>query len=246
MLSPEEEARYDRQMRIEGWGEEGQIKLKKSKVVVAGVGGLGSPVALYLAAAGIGKIKLVDDEKVELSNLNRQILHWEEDVGRYKVDSAAEKLRRFNRGVEVLPDRSRISRESALKIVKGFDAVVDALDNFEARFYLNEACVKENIPLVHGAVQGFEGRVATILPRASPCLMCIYGRIEAPRASFPVVGAAPAAVASLQAMEVIKLVTGIGRPATGKLIILDGLTMEFEEIKVDRDPNCGVCGDKEP
>lgn len=246
MLSPEEEARYDRQMRIEGWGEEGQIKLKKSKVVVAGVGGLGSPVALYLAAAGIGKIKLIDDEKVELSNLNRQILHWEEDIGKYKVDSAAEKLRRFNRKVEVLPDRSRISRESAPKLVEGFDVVVDALDNFEARFYLNEACVKENIPLVHGAVQGFEGRIATILPRVSPCLTCIYGRVKAPRTSFPVVGAAPAAVASLQAMEVIKLVTGIGKPAAGKLIILDGLTMEFEEIKVDRDPNCGVCGDKKP
>ncbi|HID17518.1 TPA: HesA/MoeB/ThiF family protein, partial [Candidatus Bathyarchaeota archaeon] len=143
MLSLKEVARYDRQMRIEGWGEEGQIKLKKSKVVVAGVGGLGSPVALYLAAAGIGKIKLVDNEKVELSNLNRQILHWEEDVGKYKVDSAAEKLRRFNRKVEIVLDQSRISRENAPKLVKGFDAAVDALDNFEARFYLNEACVKE-------------------------------------------------------------------------------------------------------
>jgi len=241
-LNLKEKIRYDRQMMIEGWGEEGQLKLKSAKVVIAGVGGLGCPTALYLTAAGIGEIKLIDNEKVELSNLNRQILHWEKDIGKFKVDSAAEKLRKINNKVKITIEKTTITEENASRLINGFNLVIDALDNFETRFYLNKACVEKGIPMIHGAIEGFEGRFTTIIPKTSPCLACIYGKIPFHKEKFPVVGVTPAVIAALQSMEAIKLIVGIGELTINRLIIFDGLKMEFDEIKIEKIDECKVCG----
>jgi adenylyltransferase/sulfurtransferase len=241
-LNLKEKIRYDRQMMIKGWGEEGQLKLKSAKVVIAGVGGLGCPTALYLTAAGVGEIKLIDNEKVELSNLNRQILHWEKDIGKFKVDSAAEKLRKINSKVKITMEKTTITEENASKLINGFNLVIDALDNFETRFYLNKACVEKGIPMIHGAIEGFEGRFTTIIPKTSPCLACIYGKIPFYKGKFPVVGVTPAVIAALQSMEAIKLIVGIGELTINRLIIFDGLKMEFDEIKIEKINECKVCG----
>jgi len=241
-LNLKDAIRYDRQMMIKGWGEKGQIKLKSSKIVIAGVGGLGCPAALYLTAAGVGEIKLIDNEKVELSNLNRQILHWESDIGKFKVKSAEEKLKKINSEVNVTVETSSITEENAFELIKGFNLVIDALDNFEARFYLNKACVENNIPLIHGAIEGFEGRFTTIIPKTSPCLACIYGKIPFYKGKFPVVGVTPAVIAALQSMEALKLIIGIGELTINRLLIFDGLKMEFNEVKIERNVKCKVCG----
>ncbi|MBS7655476.1 HesA/MoeB/ThiF family protein [Candidatus Bathyarchaeota archaeon] len=229
-------------MMIKGWGEKGQLKLKSAKIVIAGVGGLGCPSALYLTAAGVGEIKLIDNEKVELSNLNRQILHWESDIGKFKVDSAREKLKKINSEVNVTIEKSSITEENAIELIKGFNLVIDALDNFEARFYLNKACVEKGVPLIHGAIEGFEGRFTTIIPKTSACLACIYGKIPFYKGKFPVVGVTPAVIAALQSMEALKLIIGIGELTTNRLLIFDGLKMEFDEVKIKRDSECKVCG----
>jgi adenylyltransferase/sulfurtransferase len=241
-LNFKEITRYDRQMMIKGWGEEGQLKLKSTKIVIAGVGGLGCPAALYLTAVGFGEIKLIDNEKVELSNLNRQILHWESDIGKFKVDSAAEKLKKINSEVNITIEKSIITEENAAELIKGFNLVIDALDNFEARFNLNKACIENNIPLIHGAIEGFEGRLTTIIPKASPCLACIYGKIPFYKGKFPVVGVTPAIIAALQSMEAIKLILRIGELTINRLLIFDGLRMEFNEVKVEKNIECKVCG----
>ncbi len=241
-LNFKELTRYDRQMMIKGWGESGQLKLKSAKIVIAGVGGLGCPAALYLTAAGIGEIKLIDNEKVELSNLNRQILHWEQDIGKFKVDSASEKLKKINSEVKIIVEKTTITEENASKLIKGFNLVIDALDNFEARFHLNKACIENGIPMIHGAIEGFEGRFTTIIPKISPCLTCIYGKIPSYKGKFPVVGVTPAVIAVLQSMEAIKLIVGIGKLTINRLVIFDGLNMEFNEIKIEKNNKCEVCG----
>lgn len=242
-LSTQELERYDRQIRVKGWSVEGQSKIKSARVVIAGVGGLGCPSALYLAAAGVGSLKLVDNGKVELSNLNRQILHSESDLGKFKVDSAKEKLSRINQYVNIETSRETISESNVDNLVEGYDVLVDAMDNFETRFILNRAAVRNNIPFVHGSIEGLHGHMMTIIPGKSPCLYCLYGNVQLKQAAFPVVGPAPAVIASLQSMEVLKLITGIGKSATHKLIVIDGTYMEMREIMVKRNSDCPVCGD---
>jgi adenylyltransferase/sulfurtransferase len=241
MLTTDELERYDRQIMIEEIGEKGQERLKKSRVAIAGMGGIGSPVALYLTAAGIGKIRIIDHDHVTLSNLNRQILHWEEDIGKKKVDSAETKLRNLNRAVEIETIAETITEENIFRLVEGCDAIVDAMDNLPTRYILNRCAIKKHIPFFHGAVHGFEGRVMTILPGETACLRCMF-RGPVPQEKFPVIGVVPAMIGSIQATEVIKYFAGIGNLLTNRLLIYDGLRLAFSEFIVKRNPECDHCG----
>ena len=242
MLTRDELERYDRQIMIMGVGEEGQEKLKKAKVFIAGAGGLGSVTATYLAAAGVGVIRVVDHDRVELSNLNRQVLHWDEDIGKKKVDSAVEKLKRLNLRVKVEAIEEMITEVNISQLVDGFDLIVDAMDNLPARYLLNKVAIERNIPFFHGAVHGFEGRAMTIIPGETACLRCIY-RGAIIEGKFPVIGVTPGVIGCIQATEVIKYIVGIGQLLTNRLLIYDGLNMKFTEFSVKRDPNCEHCGD---
>ena len=241
-LSTAELERYDRQMRIKEWGVAGQLKLKKARVMVAGGGGLGCPASIYLAAAGVGNITIVDKEKVELSNLNRQVLHWTNDVGLLKGDSITKKLCQLNPEIKVKAVSKEITKTNACALVRGFDVVVDCMDNWATRFILNEACVAEDVPLVHAGIYGLYGQVTTIMPRKGPCLRCILPKPPPEEKKFPVLGATPGTLGLLEAFETIKLLTGIGQPLVGRLVYFDGENMTFQEIKVERKPNCPVCG----
>jgi len=240
MLTKHDLERYDRQITIKGIGEEGQERLKRAKVVIAGGGGLGSPAAIYLAAAGVGMIRLVDSDRVELSNLNRQVLHWDKDIGRSKVASAAEKLKKLNQRVEIEAIDEVITETNISQLVDGFDLIVDAMDNLPTRYLLNKAAVDKNIPFFHGAVYGFEGRAMTIIPGKTACLRCIY-RGVIPEEKFPVIGVTPAVIGCIQATEVIKYIVGAGKLLTDRLLIYDGLNMKFTEFRVKKDPNCEHC-----
>ncbi len=241
MLTPGERERYDRQIIIGEIGQEGQEKLKRSRVVIAGAGGLGSPIAIYLAAAGVGMIRMIDHDRVALSNLNRQILHWEGDLGRKKVDSARTKLRNLNSAVEIEAMAETITAGNISQLVGGCDVIVDAMDNLPTRYMLNRCALEKNIPFFHGAVNGFEGRAMTIIPGKTACLRCMY-RGEVPQEKFPVIGVAPAVIGSIQATEVIKYLVGIGKLLTNRLLIYDGLEAAFSEFRVNRNPNCDHCG----
>jgi len=241
MLTNDDLIRYGRQILYTGFGEEGQERLKQSHVVVAGLGGLGCSAALYLTCAGIGHITLVDCDRVEPSNLNRQVLHYEQDIGERKVFSAARKLAQLNSSVEVTPVFKKVTERNARGLIKGASLVVDGMDNFRARFILNKACVSEGIPFIHGGVHGLFGEVTTILPRRTPCLACIFPELPQRRGAFPVFGVTPALVAVLQATEAIKLLAGFGRLLTGKMLYFNGETMEFTLCNLVRNPNCQVC-----
>jgi molybdopterin/thiamine biosynthesis adenylyltransferase len=243
MLTSQEKQRYNRQIMIQGIGEAGQEKLKSAKVVIAGGGGLGSPSAIYLAAAGVGILRIVDHDRVELSNLNRQILHWDKDVGREKVESAAEKLKQLNCNVTIDAIATTINESNVDSFVEGFDVILDAMDNLPTRFLLNRAAVRHGIPFIHGAVYGLEGRAMTILPGKSACLRCLY-RGAPPPGKFPVVGTTPAVIGAIQATEAIKLITGIGSPLANRLLVYDGLNMKFMELTVNRRENCEHCGNQ--
>ena len=240
-LSPEELARYDRQISV--IGVEGQEKLKKARVLIVGVGGLGSIVSLYLVAAGVGELVLLDEGVVELSNLNRQILYDTSDIGKPKVTVASEKLRRLNPWVSIKPIQARASEELLDKLVNEVDLVIDALDNWESRLVLNKVCVKHNKPLIHAGIQGFYGQLMVVVPRVTPCLQCIVPRSPLTPSKIPVLPPTPGVLGSLQANEAIKIITGIGKPALNKLIVYDGLKMEFTVVNVYRNPNCPICGD---
>ncbi|WXG41434.1 MAG: HesA/MoeB/ThiF family protein [Candidatus Freyarchaeum deiterrae] len=240
-LSISEKDRYDRQMRVSGWGEEGQKKLKQSKVVVMGVGGLGCPASLYLGAAGVGHLVLVDKDSSELSNLNRQILHWQKDIGKPKVLSAKEKILALNPEIKVEALKTDITEQNIDKLISGATVIVDAMDNFEIRYMINEACVKNKIPFVHAGIYGFQGQMTTIVPGKSPCLKCIFP-VKPPEAErFPVVGVTPGLLGILQATEVIKLILGIGEPLIGKLLFFDLEDMTFVTCETRGDSNCPVC-----
>jgi len=241
MLTIDERERYDRQIMIRGLGEDGQEKLKRAKVIIAGSGGLGSAASVYLVAAGVGTIRIVDHDRVELSNLNRQVLHWGKDIGRNKVDSAAEKLSQLNQGVKIESVEEMINEANIQRLVAGFDLIVDAMDNLPTRYLLNKAAIENHIPLVHGAVYGFEGRAMTIIPGKTACLRCVYRGII-PQEKFPVIGVTPAVIGCLQATEVIKYIAGIGKLLTNRLLVYDGLNMKFTELIAKRDPNCEHCG----
>jgi len=241
MLTGDESVRYDRQIMIPGIGEEGQEKLKQAKAVIAGGGGLGSPAAIYLVAAGVGTIRIVDHDRVELSNLNRQVLHWDEDLGRKKVDSATEKLRKLNREVKIEAMEETITENTIAELVAGFDLIVDATDNLPTRYLLNKAAIDNNIPFFHGAVHGFEGRALTVIPGKTACLRCVYRGLIPPE-KFPVIGVTPAVIGCIQATEVIKYIVGIGKLLANRLLVYDGRNMRFSELVVKKNPNCEHCG----
>jgi adenylyltransferase/sulfurtransferase len=242
MLTPEERQRYDRQIIIPGFGETGQEKLKKARVVIAGSGGLGSPISLYLAAAGVGTIRIIDNDKVELSNLNRQILHWDKDIGKEKAGSAHDKLTQLNKNINIETINATIDETNVFTLVAGCDVIVDAMDNMPARYLLNKAAIKNKIPFVHGAVSGLEGRAMTVIPGKTACIKCLY-HAAPPKTKFPVLGATPGIIGSIQATEVIKYLTGIGTLLTNRMLIYDGLNMKFTELSVVRNIHCEDCGD---
>ena len=242
MLTERELQRYDRQMMIYGFGEEGQEKLKKARVFIAGAGGLGSPVAIYLAVAGVGTIRIVDHDRVELSNLNRQILHRDEDINEKKTDSASDKLKKLNPDISIETIYKTINDTNAAQLVGDADLIVDAMDNLPTRYLLNKTAIEKKIPFIHGAVYGYEGRAMTVIPGESACLNCLYHGVKAKKEKFPVIGVTPAVIGCIQATEVIKYITGQGELLTGRLLNYDALRMKFTEFTINRDPECQHCG----
>ena len=226
---------------VHGFGEEGQEKLKRTKAFIAGAGGLGSPAAIYLAVAGIGTIRIADHDTVDLSNLNRQILHWDTNVGEKKVDSAAAKLKQLNQDIRIETYTGTINETNVSRLVADSDLIVDAMDNLPTRYLLNKTAIEKQIPYFHGAVYGFEGRAMTILPGKTACLYCLYHGASVAAEKFPVVGVTPAIIGCIQATEVIKYVTGLGELLTDKLLNYDALSMRFNEFKIKRDPDCQHC-----
>ncbi len=235
--------RYDRQIRV--FGEKGQEKLKNSRVAVVGLGGLGCPASFFLAAAGVGKLLLVDYEGIELSNLNRQILHWEEDVGeKKKTKSAQQKLKRLNSDIEVEVFDGKIIEDN-LDILEDVDVVVDALDNFETRYLLNQFAVEEKIPFIHAAVEGTYGQMITIVPDETPCLRCLFPEPPEKQATFPILGTTSGLFGTLLANETIKFLTSHGEALKGKLLVFDLGRNNAEFIEVGKDPECDVCSEKD-
>jgi len=241
--------RYSRQLILAEVGGEGQRRLQQAKVLVIGAGGLGSPAALYLAAAGVGHIGIVDSDAVELSNLQRQLLHTTADVGTAKVDSARRTLIALNPETEVLTYPLRLTSQNILGVIADYDIVVDATDNHPARFLINDACVLSRKPFAHGSVLRFEGQVMTILPGEGPCYRCLFEQ-PPPPGLLPscqeagVLGAVPGVIGTIQATEVIKWVLGKGKLLVGRLLIYDALNLEFRQVAVPRNPDCPVCGER--
>ncbi|RLF05779.1 MAG: adenylyltransferase [Thermoprotei archaeon] len=232
--------RYDRQLKL--LGLEGQERLRRARVMVVGVGGLGCAASLYLAAAGVGKILLVDPERVELSNLNRQVLYWARDLGGLKVEVAARKLTEFNPEISVDALAIRVTPDNVEELVSRVDLVVDGLDNWEARLLVNDACVRLGKPFIHAAVEGLRGEMMVVMPGKGPCLRCLVRRPPPNRAPLQVLGATPCLMAMMQVTEAVKIFTGVGEPAIGRLILYDGYQMRFSEVMVRRRPDCPSCG----
>lgn len=247
-LTEEQVERYSRHILLPQVGEEGQQRIRQARVLCIGAGGLGSPAAYYLVAAGVGTLGLVDMDEVDISNLQRQILHSTRDVGKPKVESAAEKLSRLNPDVKLELHQTRLTSENAFDLVDRYDVVVDGCDNFPTRYLVNDVCVFLNKPTVHGSVFRFEGQATVFLPGKGPCYRCLYPLPPAP-GEVPscqeagVLGAVPGFIGSLQAAEALKLVLGVGQPLVGRLLSYDALAMSFREFKLRRDPECPVCGD---
>ncbi len=242
MLTDKETMRYQRQMLIAGWGEQGQEKIRSSRVFIAGIGGLGCPAALYLAAAGIGSMKICDPGEVYMTNLNRQVLYREWDVGRRKVLAAREALMDMNPHVDIEAVDEAITTENAARLTEGCALILDCLDNFETRHILNRVAVERDIPFVHAGIEGLSGQVAFIHTPASPCLYCLFPGSPPPKSVFPVAGMTPGIIGSLQACEAVKHITGIGRTLQGKLLVWDGELMRFETLEIAKNPDCPVCG----
>jgi adenylyltransferase/sulfurtransferase len=247
MLSHDELIRYSRHLILPEIGLAGQERLKAARVLLVGAGGLGSPAALYLAAAGIGTIGLIDFDVVDRSNLQRQVLHGTAAVGMSKLASARARLADLNPHVQVETIESRLEAANALEHLRGWDVVVDGSDNFPTRYLVNDACVLLGIATVYGAVLRFEGQVSVFDARRGPCYRCLYREPPPPElvpscAEGGVVGVVPGVVGSLQALEAIKLVTGIGSSLVGRLLLFDGMKLQFREIALTKDPDCVVCG----
>jgi len=249
-LDRDEIRRYGRHLTLPEVGVDGQKRLKAARVLLVGAGGLGSPAALYLAAAGVGTLGLVDFDRVDESNLQRQLLYGQGDLDRPKVEAAVERLRGVNPHVELRPHPVRFSADNALDLVAGYDAVVDGSDNFAARYLVNDACVLAGKPDVWGAISRFEGQASVFWNRHGPCYRCLFPEPPPPGlvpscAEAGVLGVLPGIVGSLQANEVIKLITGIGEPLIGRLLIFDALGVRFREVRLKRNPDCPRCGDDE-
>ena len=245
-LTPQQFERYSRHTLIPEIGEEGQLKLLDSKVLLIGAGGLGSPAALYLAAAGVGTLGIIDADVVDRSNLQRQILHTEDRIGTPKVDSAETALKALNPDVNIVKYSERLTSENVLDVISGYDVIVDGTDNFPTRYLLNDASLVANIPVVHGSIYQFEGSVTVYAPRVGPCYRCQYPEPPPPEmapscAEGGVLGVLPGVVGTLQATEAVKLLLGVGDPLIGRQLRYDALAMEFVELKMHRDPECPVC-----
>ncbi|MCJ7426575.1 MAG: HesA/MoeB/ThiF family protein [Dehalococcoidales bacterium] len=238
MLDQSELIRYNRQLIIPDFGEEGQGKLKDSRILIIGMGGLGCVSATYLTAAGVGHITIVDFDTVELPDLNRQILYWEEDVGKKKVDVAKRKLSRLNSKVEITPIFAEITEENVLSVIDGAQLVVDGLDNSATRLVVNSACVKQKIVYIYGGVSRLRGMITTIIPGQTPCLACF--RPEG-AGGLGVLGVAPAIIASLQTLEAIKLLTGQSPALAGKLLLFNGDDIKFRVYDIKKNENCPAC-----
>ncbi|MFA5504432.1 MAG: molybdopterin-synthase adenylyltransferase MoeB [Vulcanimicrobiota bacterium] len=247
-LSADELSRYDRHILLSEVGLEGQEKLKRARVFLVGAGGLGSPLGLYLAAAGIGTLGIVDFDRVEQSNLHRQVIHGTKDVGRSKLESARDRLSDLNPHVEIVTHATRLNSKNALEILADYDVVVDGTDNFATRYLVNDACVLLGKPNVYGSIFRFEGQVSVFHPAAGgPCYRCIYPTPPPPGmvpscAEGGVLGVLPGVVGTLQATEVIKLILGIGTSLINRLLMYNALTMKFQELRLHRDENCPLCG----
>ena len=247
-LSNEEILRYSRHLIIPEVGMEGQLKLKEAKVLLIGAGGLGAPLGLYLAAAGVGRLGVVDFDVVDFTNLQRQVIHGTSDVGRKKLDSAAESMREINPNVRIDRFDTALSSENALGILKDYDVVVDGTDNFPTRYLVNDACVLLGKPNVYGSIFRFEGQATVFAYRGGPCYRCLYPEPPPPGlvpscAEGGVLGILPGLIGLVQATEAVKLILGIGEPLAGRLLLYDALNMRFRELKLRRDPECPVCGD---
>jgi sulfur-carrier protein adenylyltransferase/sulfurtransferase len=248
-LEPEQRQRYSRHLLIPEVGEEGQLKLLESRMLLIGAGGLGSPSSLYLAAAGVGTLGIVDDDVVDATNLQRQIVHSTERLGDSKAESAKRTIEALNPDVTVQVFNERLTSENVDRILgEGWDVIVDGADNFPTRYLLNDASIWHGIPVVHGSIFRFEGQVTVFKPREGPCYRCLFPQPPPPElapscAEGGVLGVLPGIVGSIQANEALKLALGIGEPLVGRLLLLDALAPSFTEVKLRRDPACPVCGE---
>jgi sulfur-carrier protein adenylyltransferase/sulfurtransferase len=249
VLDAEKRSRYSRHLLIPEVGDEGQLKLLDSRVLLVGAGGLGSPASLYLAAAGVGRLGIVDDDRVDASNLQRQIAHSTESLGEWKADSAKRTLEALNPDVEVVTYKERLTSENVDRILAdGWDVIIDGADNFPTRYLVNDASVFHDIPVVHGSIYRFEGQVTVFKPHEGPCYRCLFPQPPPPElapscAEGGVLGVLPGIIGSLQANETLKLALGIGDSLAGRLLLFDALAAEFSEVTLRKDPNCPVCGE---
>jgi len=246
-LTPEQKSRYSRHLLLPGVGAEGQAKLLDARVLLVGAGGLGAPAALYLAAAGVGHLRIIDFDVVEASNLQRQVIHTTERVGMPKVESAAVQIRALNPDVQVEPINGALTVDNVASLLDGVDVVIDGTDTFEARYALNDAAVKLGIPVVHAGVFRFEGQLTVLAPGRGPCYRCLHPTPPPPEMApgcgvAGVLGVLPGAIGVLQATEALKLLLGIGEPLIGRLLLWDALEGSFTELKVQHDPHCAACG----
>jgi sulfur-carrier protein adenylyltransferase/sulfurtransferase len=250
-LTPGDRLRYGRHLVLPDVGEAGQRRLKAGRVVIAGAGGLGAPAALYLAAAGVGTLGLIDFDRIEISNLQRQVLYTSADIGRPKLEAAAERLRALNPEITIVAHDATLSAENALDLLGGYDVVLDGTDNFPARYLLNDACVSLGIPDVFGSVYRFEGQVSVFHPPKGPCYRCLFPEPPPPDAvpscaEGGVLGVLPGLVGMVQATEALKLLLGRGTPLLGRLLLLDALEMRFRELTIHREPDCPRCAPGHP
>ncbi len=247
-LSPEEMRRYSRHLLLPEVGVQGQKRLKSARVLVVGSGGLGSPTALYLAAAGVGEIGLVDFDRIELSNLQRQILFGTPDVGRRKLEVAVERLADLNPNIRIVPHEAALTSENAFEVLRPYDVVVDGTDNFPTRYLVNDACVLLGKPNVYGSIYRFEGQASVFDARSGPCYRCLYPEPPPPDlvpscAEGGVLGVLPGVIGLIQATETVKLLLGAGEPLVGRLLLYDALQMRFRELALHKNPQCVICGE---
>lgn len=246
-FTEEQLERYSRHILLKQVGAEGQAKLLDAKVLIVGAGGLGAPAALYLAAAGVGTIGIVDSDKVELSNLQRQVIHFTDDLNRPKVESAADKMKRINPDVTVRAHEEYVKADNIRDLLDGYDFVIDGVDNFPTKFLINDACVMMGIPFAHGGILRFAGQAMTVVPGKTACYRCVF-REPPPRNVVPtcsqagVLGAIAGMLGTIQAAEALKFITGAGEPLADSLLTFDALTMTFRKVALRRQPDCPVCG----
>ena len=248
-FSANELTRYSRHFSLPEFGPAGQLRLKQGSVLIVGAGGLGSPAALYLAAAGVGRIGLVDFDAIDITNLQRQIIYTTGDVGQPKLDVSARRLRSLNPEIDVVTHDARLTRDNALDVIAKYDVIIDGTDNFPTRYLVNDACVLLKKPYVYGSILRFDGQVSVFDARRGPCYRCLFREPPPPGlvpncAEGGVLGVLPGIIGSLQALEAVKLLAGIGDSLIGRLILFDGLTMRFRELKLKKQADCPMCGER--